>query len=301
LHIPTFSFTTSEIDLTVFDIILVNTSGGKDSQTCMRKVVHMAFAQGVLDRVVAVHADLPDVEWEGVPELAALQSAHYGLRFERTTRHQNTLLDHVVELHDERKAKGEDKVPWPDKKNRWCTSDHKRGPIRRVMTALVHERQRAGKLDNAENVTFNGRRRKHRPARLLNCMGLRAQESADRAAKAPFAYDERASGKGTVKQVWNWLPIHDWTEDEVWADIRSSGVPHHFAYDLGMPRLSCCFCIFSGRDALILAAQHNKALARRYAAVEAYTGYTMKKGLPFTEIIAAAETETIVSVRNWAA
>lgn len=276
------------MDLSSYDIILVNTSAGKDSQTTMRKVVHLATEQGVLDRVVAVHADLPDVEWEGVGELAALQSAHYGLRFEVVTRTQNNLLEHTLALYHGRLAKGQDKVPWPDRNNRWCTSDHKRGPVRRVMTMLVKELRDAG--------TVSGR-----PVRLLNCMGLRAQESPERAKKPTFAYDEGASGKGTVRQVWNWLPIHDWTEEQVWADIHASGVPYHFAYDLGMPRLSCCFCIFSGRDALVLAAKHNKALALQYHAVEIETGYTMKKNLPFSEIIAAAATETVVSVRNWAA
>lgn len=276
------------MNLTDYDIILVNTSAGKDSQTMMRKVVRMAVEQGVLDRVTAVHADLGRVEWAGTPELAAQQATHYRLRFEIVHRPQNDLLDHVVALYRQRAANGDDRVPWPDRNNRWCTSDHKRGPVRRVMTMLVKELRDTGRLDG-------------RPAKLLNCMGLRAQESPDRAAKAVFAYDKSASGKGTVRQVWNWLPIHDWTEQEVWADIHASGVPYHFAYDAGMPRLSCCFCIFSGRDALVVAAKHNPELARQYAAVEAETGYTMKQGLPFTEIIAAAETETIVNVRNWAA
>lgn len=276
------------MDLTEYDIILVNTSAGKDSQTTMRKVVAMATEQGVLDRVTAVHADLGRVEWEGTPELAAKQAAHYGLRFIVVERTQNDLLDHVLALHAQRSAKGDDRVPWPDRNNRWCTSDHKRGPVRRVMTMLVKE------LRDASTV-------KGRPVKLLNCMGLRAEESPDRAKKPTFAYDKGASGKGIVRQVWNWLPIHDWTEREVWTDIHASGVPYHFAYDLGMPRLSCCFCIFSGRDALVLAAKHNQRLARQYHAVEEITGYTMKNGLSFAEIIAAAETETVVSVRNWAA
>lgn len=32
--------------------------------------------------------------------------------------------------------------------------------------------------------------------------------------------------------------------------------------DLGMPRLSCCFCIFSPRSALLLAGKHNPGLRR---------------------------------------
>lgn len=272
------------IDLREYDIVLVNSSGGKDSQTMLRLVARLAAEQGVLDRVTVVHSDLGRVEWKGTRELARLQAEFYGLRFIVTERTQNDLLDHVLALHADRQVKGKGTVPWPDSNNRWCTSDHKRGPVRRVMTQLVKEL---------------GLSRKDRPAKLLNCIGLRGEESSRRAKKPVLSYDEGASGKGVVKQVWEWLPIHDWTEVEVWADIHASGVPYHGAYDLGMPRLSCCFCIFSSRDALVLAAQHNPELAQAYHAIEVETGYTMKQGLPFSEIIEAAKTETIVSVENW--
>jgi len=49
-------------------------------------------------------------------------------------------------------------------KQRWCTSDHKRGPIRKVMTRLVADLRASGD-DN------------HRPVHLLNVMGFRAEES----------------------------------------------------------------------------------------------------------------------------
>lgn len=70
------------IRLENYDWIVVSTSGGKDSQTMLRRVVALAEAAGVKDRVVAVHADMGQVEWPGVPELAAEQAAHYGVRFE---------------------------------------------------------------------------------------------------------------------------------------------------------------------------------------------------------------------------
>lgn len=59
-----------EPTLTDFDIILVNTSGGKDSQTMLRKLARLAAAAGVTDRVVVVHADLGRVEWAGTKDLA---------------------------------------------------------------------------------------------------------------------------------------------------------------------------------------------------------------------------------------
>jgi 3'-phosphoadenosine 5'-phosphosulfate sulfotransferase (PAPS reductase)/FAD synthetase len=140
-----------------------------------------------------------------------------------------------------------------------------------------------------------------RPARVLNCMGLRAEESPARAKKQAFRCDESASGKGTVRRVWEWLPILDWTGDEVWADIHASGVPYHEAYDLGMPRLSCCFCVLASKGALVLAAQHNRELAAEYAAVELRIGHRFKNDLSMAEIITLADGAAAPAVTDWAA
>lgn len=89
-------------DLTAYEILLVSVSAGKDSQPSLDVVVEQARAAGVLDRVVVVHADLGDAEWDGVPELAAEHAAHYGLRFELARRatadgHTETILDRVAQ------------------------------------------------------------------------------------------------------------------------------------------------------------------------------------------------------------
>ena len=215
--------------LTSYDLILLNTSGGKDSQAMIDHVIRLARAAGVSERVIAVHCDLGRVEWHGTRELAELQARHYGIRFEVVRKPGGDLLDYI-----------EHRGKWPSSTARYCTSDFKRGPVRVLMTRLVAERWSKG----------------GRPIRILNCMGLRAEESPARAKRAAFSYDARASNK-TKRHVDEWLPIHDWTEQDVWTAIRKAGVPHHWAYDLGMPRLSCVFCIFAPRPALLIAAQHN--------------------------------------------
>lgn len=260
------------MDLRDYDVVLVNTSGGKDSQTMLRRVARLAALQGVTARLVVVHADLGRVEWKGTRELAEAQALLYGLRFEVVRRSQNDLLDHI-------EARGK----FPSSAARYCTSDHKRGPIRTLMTRLVRELA----LD--------------RPVKILNCMGLRAQESSARAKKVPFRFDASASTK-TTRHVWEWLPILDMTLTEVWDDIRASGVPHHPAYDLGMPRLSCCFCVLAPKSALVLAAQHNPELAAEYAAVEVRIGHRFKNDLSMAEVIeAAAASPTITEASDWAA
>jgi hypothetical protein len=76
---------------------------------------------------------------------------------------------------------------------------------------------------------------------------------------------------------------------EVWDRIRASGVRHHPAYDLGMPRLSCCFCIYSPRSALLLAGKHNPGLLADYVAVEREIGHRFRVELPLAEVQRALE------------
>ncbi|MFH8872902.1 hypothetical protein [Streptomyces griseus] len=51
-------------DLTRYRWILANLSGGKDSQAMLVELMRHARAPGVVDRIVVVHADLGDAEWE---------------------------------------------------------------------------------------------------------------------------------------------------------------------------------------------------------------------------------------------
>ena len=254
-----------------YDTVLVNSSAGKDSQAMLDLVAEMATAEGVLDRLVVVHCDLGRVEWPGTRELAETQARHYGLRFEVVSRPQGDLLDHI-----------ESRGMFPDANNRYCTGQHKTQQVYKLMTALKDE----AALD--------------RPVRILNCLGLRAQESKKRAGQAPFSFDERASTQ-TTRHVWEWLPIHSWTIDQVWHRIRKSGVPYHPAYDEGMPRLSCSFCIFASKSALIRAAQLRPDLAAEYVGVEQRINHTFKKALSMAEIVAAAERETVAEIDGWAA
>lgn len=263
-------------DLKSFDLILINSSGGKDSQAMLdyvaRLIERAEASEGVdlKDRVIVVHADLGRVEWQGTPELAERQAANYGFRFEKVSRAKGDLLDQI-----------EQRGMFPSSTARYCTSDQKRDQVAKLITRVTNE-------------VYEGEQ-----IRILNCMGLRAQESSARAKRAPISIDKRATnGK---REVTEWLPILDWTEDRVWAAIRTSGVEHHWAYDAGMPRLSCCFCILASKSALIRAAQLNPELAEEYAAVEERINHKFKKDLSMREIILAAREQGQVDVEGWAA
>jgi 3'-phosphoadenosine 5'-phosphosulfate sulfotransferase (PAPS reductase)/FAD synthetase len=165
----------------------------------------------------------------------------------------------------------------PDAQNRYCTADFKRGPIMKLITRLHRECCPVVKRRLWDPPV------KREQFTLINCMGMRAQESPARRKLEAWKRNDRASTNS--REVYDWLPIHEWTADEVWADIRESGVRHHRAYDLGMPRLSCVFCIFANREALTLAGRHNKRLLEQYVEVERETGFTFKRDLALADVL----------------
>ena len=273
------AITPADLDLASFDVWAVNSSAGKDSQAMLDVMVEFADAIGFdRDRIVVIHADLGRAEWAGTRELAAEQAAHYGVGFVVTKARTKDGTER--DLVDQIRARG----MFPDNANRYCTSDQKRGPCRRAMTDLARE------LDGYGS----------RPIRILNLLGIRGEESAARAKVSPivpaFIDGKPQAGSSGRKHVTTLFPIYDWTEDQVWARIKSSGVRYHPAYDLGMPRLSCVFCVFAPRSALIIAGRHNRELLAEYVAVERDIGHTFRKDLPIADIADAVDSDELVRI-----
>ena len=238
----------SDAQLVAFDFIVVNSSAGKDSVVTLDKVVkRVERAGGDLGRVIVVHADLGRVEWQGTKELAARQAARYGLRFETVTRPQGDLIDQV-----------KDRGMWPSSSARYCTSDHKRDQVRKVIVELGREAKRAGK----SSIT------------VLNCSGIRAAESSNRAKLADVSINKRYSTKS--RDVVDWLPIFDMSDAEVWSHIDEHDLEMHKAYKAGMSRLSCCFCIMASKRDLIIAGRLNRDLLDTYVETEQEIGHKFK-------------------------
>lgn len=257
-------------NLSSYDCVLVNSSAGKDSQAMLDYLIELADAQGVSrDRFVVVHCDLGRAEWQGTLELAQEQAEHYGLRFEVVRRDIGDLLTQVETRHATNVAKGKSQAPWPSSTARWCTSDQKTAQVLKLITRLTAELAVPG-----------------RQVRILNCLGIRAQESPARAKKVAFEKDPKAcNGKRDVDR---WLPIFAWSEEQVWDRIWASGVRYHEAYEKGMERLSCCFCVLASRKDLTIAANHNPALADEYVAVEKRVGWRFTNDFSIADIVAAA-------------
>ena len=268
-------------DLGFYDII-INSSGGKDSQAMLDYVHELLRKAGLLHRVliVVVHVDMGKEEWDetvplapgwkGTVDLTGRQAAAYGLRFEvrfrrnKKTKKREGLLMQV-------RARG----MWPSAKARYCTSDQKRAVVRAFITELVRERG----LD--------------RPARVLNIKGMRSQESCAREEMAPFEMDEGATYPST-RHVWTWLPIKEWTVEQVWQRIRASGVPYHPIYDHGVSRASCSLCVLASKCDLIKSIQLRDQAATadasvpnlvdEYIAVEEEIGHKFRADVSIAEL-----------------
>jgi 3'-phosphoadenosine 5'-phosphosulfate sulfotransferase (PAPS reductase)/FAD synthetase len=246
----------NEINLHDYDLVIINSSGGKDSLCAIWEVCRIADDQ-VYSRknIVVSHQDLGESEWEGTKDLVIQQAdafnleVHVSKRVDKNGR-EETLLEYV-----ERRGK------WPSNKQRYCTSDFKRGPGARVVTRLTKDLGRCS---------------------VLYVFGFRSEESPARSKKERFKKNEQLSTK--KRSVYDWLPIHDWPLEKVWKTIKENNLPYHKAYDLGMPRLSCCFCIFSPFDALVIAGINNPELLDKYVETEKKIGHSFRDGFEIASV-----------------
>lgn len=200
-----------------------------------------------------------------------------------------------------------DRGKWPSQAQRYCTSYYKRDPANTAMTGLANEAR--GFLEQVEyrgmwmshgqryctskfkqqpgasavvHLAHEVRSAGKRVPRLLQCFGFRAQESPRRKKMPTFANDKRTTN--TRKHVDVWLPIHDWTTEQVWGRIRAAGTKHHYAYDLGMTRLSCRFCIFAPKNQLLISARANPELFAEYVEVEKRIGHKFRMELALADV-----------------
>lgn len=232
-------------------LFVVDHSGGKDSQAMLAKVRAIVPAE----QIMVIHAALGEVEWDGTLEHVRATSAGLPVIVAEPT---TGFFDMV-----------ERRGMFPSPSNRQCTSDLKRTPIEREIRRYLKA-----------NPRFRGL--------VVNCMGMRAQESSSRAQLVTFKQSARNSKAG---RTWfEWLPIHDWTVDQVFAAIAAAGQRPHWAYAAGMTRLSCCFCIMASSEDLTTAARLKPDLYRRYCETERRLGFTLnmsRRTLPEITGIAA--------------
>jgi len=220
-------------------------SGGKDSQA-QYALLHALVPA---DQLVVVHADLGDIEWDGVQEHIRA-TVFQEVNVVRAVWKDGTPKDLLSQV--ERRYQARPDVPcWPSSSTRFCTSDLKRDPIHKFIRQDLKAR---GSLLG------------------VNATGLRAEESPARAKRPTLELNKRLSKAG--REVYEWLPIHHLTTQEVFEIIARAGQEPFHAYLEGNERLSCVFCIFGCQGDLRNGARQRPELLQKYVDLETRTGYT---------------------------
>ncbi len=243
-------------------VLVVNMSGGKDScfmlaELC-RRYPHL--------EKIAIYADtgFEHVNPISAEAFGAQVCAKLGVPFVMVKNPNKTYLQMV-----------ERRRMFPSPKNRQCTSDLKRDPINTWIRRNSEPGQRLhGKV-------------------VINCTGIRAQESAARAKQKPLQKNRRLWNEAKNRRVWNWMPIFHVSLVEVLDGLQAAGIPLHPVYSYRnnggfLRRLSCRVCIFSTDADLCAIHQHDREAFDAVADLEERLGFTMRAGKSLRQIVANA-------------
>ncbi len=226
------------------DVIFWSHSGGRDSQAGLALLKRM----GLLHKVVIVHSDLGDMEWEEMKPWIEKNSFDIPV--------------HVVQASEDFFELCRRTGRLPSGMQQYCTDFLKTQPIKEFIHQYMYD---------------------HGLKTGINATGMRAQESKRRANKKFFTLSK---GKGTSEMhmvrkhpehtIYDWLPIFNYTHEEVGEEIKLAEQKEHHVYSLGFSRLSCVLCVNGRINEHKKAAKLRPKLARKMVDLERELGKTLR-------------------------
>jgi len=232
-------------DLSVYDRIIICTSGGKDSTACILYLLDIGIPK---DKLVLWHHDVdggvPFMDWPVTGNYVRALGEALGINTEFQWRtggfyeemmRENKLTNNVqfedgqgnVTTLPTKNGKLSTRRKFPAKtaslRTRWCTAYLKIDVMRRVLNN--HPDYQRGKY--------------------LVITGERREESANR---AKYLNVEKHPCDRKDRQVTWWRTIIEWPEAKVWEIIEKYRILPHPAYWLGFSRTSCFGCVFCTAD-----------------------------------------------------
>lgn len=212
--------------------LVINFSGGKDSSAMLAYLCEKYPH-------VKKHIIYADTGWEheGTEEWCRSIVEKFGLTLHVVRNRNKTLLTMA-------EARGK----FPGMSQRQCTSDLKRDPI---MTWI---------------------RNNVKDDLVINCMGIRSEESSGRKKQKRLKRNLRESN--SVRTVWDWQPIKDWKETEVLQFLSVRNIPLHKVYKY-LRRFSCRVCIFMTEHDVNQVHKNDPTAIDTIAAIEEKIDFTM--------------------------
>lgn len=236
-------------------------SGGKDSTALVLAGNEYLDSVGHSGPRVLIHSDLGRVEWEeSLPqcerlaekvglELLVVRRASGGMMERWLTRWANNVARYAnlecVKLI----------LPWSTASMRFCTSELK--------TAIIC-RELVTRFPNST---------------IISAAGIRADESPNRAKAAISRPQNKLTSAAHNTTGLDWLPIHAWTLDDVWAIHDRYNFPRHTAYHTNS-RVSCKFCILGSQADLRGTTLHAEShdLYREQVGLEIESTFSFQDG-----------------------
>jgi DNA sulfur modification protein DndC len=234
---------------------VVNISGGKDSLRMLGMLKELFPRQ----KMYVVFADTGFEHIKPIPaaEWATGQAAAFGEELHVVRNPNKTYLEMV-----------ERRGMFPSASTRQCTSDLKRSPVHRFIRHLN------------EKI-------------IINCTGIRAEESPARSKQNPWKFDETLSKAG--RTVWNWMPIFEESLASVLRWHWQTGNALHPVYapdyhadgTVGgyLHRFSCRLCIFATEADIRAIYIHDREAFDLVSGLEKQIGFTMRNGKSLFQII----------------
>lgn len=170
---------------------------------------------------IPFRAVFADTQWEAPETYAYLD----------TLRAKLGIAIDVVGVEGGMIARIHHRAGFPARMQRWCTRELKIEPLRAYHDRVIEETGRE----------------------TVSAMGVRAEESAARAAMSVFE-DECEGARSWGGYVWR--PLLAWSVADVIAIHRRHDVPMNPLYHVGFDRVGCFPCIYARKNEIALLSTH---------------------------------------------
>lgn len=271
-------------DLSIYDLIVVAFSGGKDSAACVLRLLDLGVPK---EKIELWHHDVDGREGSNLMDWPCTRNyckafgdafgipVYYSWReggFEREMLRKDCPTGDVFY-----EAPGGQTIRCPSRTGeKYNNTRHKFPQVSPDLS--VRWCSAYLKIDICDRV-FRNDPRFQEGGKYLVVTGERAQESKARSNYAvfePHRADKR-DGKRSKRHIDQWRPVHAWKEEAVWEILERYRINPHPAYRCGWGRVSCSACIFGSKDQWASLRSINPTQFSRIASYERQFGVTIKR------------------------